>query len=142
MKKVIILLFLLTLLFGGCAQSGKIPESITETSFDAVYTFGDFSFKCNIKWQNQTAFVTVTSTSAAGMTISCDGREVVFTKGTMLRRESYDKIDASNPARLLYEIFTALENGGNKTSLGDFDITYRAGKIEQITVADIVIKAV
>ena len=131
----------LAVLFAACTRSEKIPADNTDISFDAVYTAGDFDFKCNIKWRDGTSFVTVTSTNAAGMTMSCDGRNVVFTKGAMLRKESVDNIDASNPARLLYEVFTALENGGNRCSLGTFDVAYSEGEIDSITVSDITIKA-
>ena len=129
---------MLALLLTACSQNNKSPKIITASEFDAVYKMGDFSFDCTVKWQNSTAFVTVKSTNAAGMTISCDGRKVTFSKGKMLKRVPKDNVDSSNPARLLWEIFSAIENGGTKTSLGDFEVVCdKKGNIQSITVADI-----
>ena len=84
--------------------------------------------------------MTVNNTNAAGLTLSCDGRQVTFSKGAMLHSEDKENIDPSNPALLLWEIFTALENGGTKCSLGNFEIAYDDnGTIKSIIVADIVI---
>lgn len=131
---------MLALLFCSCAQNENPPLQNTDTEFSAVYEAGDFSFNCNIKWSGGTAYVTVNNTNAAGLTLSCDGRQVTFSKGAMLHSEDKENIDPSNPALLMWEIFTALENGGTKCSLGNFEIAYDDnGKIKTITVADIVI---
>ena len=142
MKKVILSICVLALVLCACAQKNNPPAENTVTSFDAVYTTGDFSFNCNIKWQNNTAYVTVTSTQAQGLTLSCDGRNVTFTKGEMIKRESKENIDSSNPALLLWEIFTALENGDDKSSLGTFTVEKSEGKIKKITVSDITVTAI
>ena len=137
MKKIIILFCALALLFCACSQNKTPPAENTETSFDAVYTTGDFSFNCTVKWQNNTAFVTVNNTNAAGLTLSCDGKSVTFSKGEMLKTESKENIDAANPARLLWEIFTAMQNGSDKCSLGTFTVEKSDGKITKISVSDI-----
>ena len=138
--KKIILSLCIVLCLCGCSGEKTTPATITDTSFDAVYTTGDFSFNCNIKWQNDTAYITATSTNATGLTISCDGREVVFTKGTMIKRENRENIDNTNPAVLLWEIFTALESGTNRCTLGTFTVAQTDGQINTIPVNDIVIE--
>ncbi|MBR0412054.1 MAG: hypothetical protein IJI47_00600 [Eubacterium sp.] len=139
MKKLI--LSVLALLFlCGCTGEKTPPATITDTSFDAVYTTGDFSFNCNIKWQNNTAYITATSTNAAGLTISCNGREVTFTKGDMIKTEKRENIDNTNPAVLLWEVFTAMQNGGNHCTLGTFTVTQSEGEISRIAVNNIVIR--
>ncbi len=139
MKKLIPILCAVLLLCG-CTNQKQPPATITDKSFDAVYTTGDFSFNCNIKWQNNTAYITSTSTNAAGLTISCNGREVVFTKGDMIKRESVDNIDKTNPAVVLWYVFTAVQNGSDKTPLGTFTIEQTDGQIKRINVGEITIK--
>ena len=137
LKKIIPLLFALALILCGCSEPEKPPVKTADTSFDAVYKTGDFSFNCTVKWQNKTAFVTVNSTNAEGLTMSCDGREVTFSRGNMIKRENKENVDATNPARLLWEIFTALENGGDKCSLGAFAVEKNDDMITQISVGNI-----
>ena len=101
-----------------------------------MYTTGDFSYKCTVKWADSTAFVTVNSTNAAGLTISCDGKEVVFSKGNMIKREMRENIDSTNPAVLLWEVFNAIENDSTKTSLGNFKAVTDEKGIKQIKISD------
>ena len=111
-------------------------------TFDALYTTGDFSFNCTVKWSGGTAYVTVNSTNAAGLTISCDGQNVTFSKGNMIKSEKRENIDSTNPAVLLWEAFTAMENDGSKTSLGAFETVADEKGVKQINFssADITIK--
>ena len=140
MKKLIPIFCVLALLLCACTQKENPPHQNTDTEFSAVYEAGDFRFRCHIKWSHGTAYVTVEDTGAAGLTLSCDGQQVTFSKGAMLHREPKETIDPSNPALLLWEIFAALESGGSQCALGSFDIRYLdSGEIERITVADIVI---
>ncbi len=140
MKRITAFCCVLALLFCGCAQQKeKTPVPNTETEFEAVYETGDFRFHCTVKWARGTAFVTVHDTNAKGLTLSCDGRQVTFSKGAMLKSEDKKNIDPSNPALLLWEIFTALESGGNQCSLGTFTVDRTDGEIQRISVSDITI---
>ena len=125
-----------------CTEQNKPPAKNRTYSFNAIYTTGDFSFDCSIKWKNSVAFITVNSTNARGLTISCDGKTVTFSKDSMIKKMPTDSIDKTNPALLLYEVFTALENGKSRTSLGAFDITYSEDEIKTIKLSDIVITRV
>ena len=130
------------LLLCGCTGEKTTPAISADTYFNAVYTTGDFSYNCTVKRQKGTVFVTVNSTNAAGLTISCDGRSIVFTKGAMIKRVNKENVDSTNPALLLWEIFNAIDNGSSKCPLGNFSAEYENGTLKRITVDEITVEAV
>ena len=109
MKKLILLLLPL-LALSACTAKTYTPVLNTDFSTGAVYKTGDFSYTCKIEKKGNLLSITPTSTSAEGMVISCDGREVTFTRDAM--KKSFDKtaVDKTNPALMLWEIFSFLEN--------------------------------
>lgn len=133
MKKIIPL-FLLVLLLNGCAAKIYTPVVNTEFELNAVYKTGDFSYNCIIVKNDSGVSITPTSTNAAGMTITYDGSEVTFNKDDMTKSISADKINNTNPAIVIYEVFNYIETTEDlsaqriddsfqytgKTSLGNF----------------------
>ena len=59
---------------------------------------------------------------------------MVFTKGDMIKRESVDNIDKTNPAVVLWYVFTAIQNGSDKTPLGTFTISDGSITLGNITI--------
>ena len=139
MKKVIPFLCLLSLVMCACTHQ-KSPETDSAFTYDAVYHTGDFSFKCTVKLSGGTVFVTVNSTNAAGLTVSCDGKNVTFTRGKMIKTLPKESVDATNPARLLWEVFDSFDGTGSETTLGHADVDFDThGGISRIAVADITV---
>lgn len=132
MKKLIVpLLVLLTLV--GCSQKHFTPIINTEFQANAVYKMGDFSYSCTINKTADYVSVTPLTTNAKGMIIKSDSKNVTFKKDEMVKIIDKDKIDNTNPAVLLYSIFTYIESDDvdikrvnntfqytGKTALGDF----------------------
>ncbi len=141
MKKLSIFFLLLPALLCACRAEAPTPEPIGDCAFDAVCSTGDFDFRCHIKRRAGTVYVTVLNTQAKGMTMSCDGKTVLFSRGNLLRRIQKERADVTNPARLLWEVFTAQDSGGTQTSLGHFVLEQENGKVKRIVVGDIVIEA-
>ena len=107
MKKSI-LLFVLLLCLTGCSTRVYTPVIKDEFTLNAVYETGDFSYTCKIVKTQQAVSVIPTSTAAQGMTIKCDGQTVTFQKDNMVIPFATENTDVTNPAVILYEVFTSL----------------------------------
>lgn len=133
MKKIIPL-FLLVLVLSGCAAKIYTPVINTEFEVNAVYQTGDFSYNCKIVKKDGSISVTPTTTNAAGMIITYNGTDVTFDKDGMIRTMSAAKAEKTNPAIVLYEVFSYIETADDlnaeriddsfqytgQTSLGSF----------------------
>lgn len=118
----------------GCKTVSYTPVICTDFDLNAVYQTGDFSYSCKIKRDKKGVKVTVLSTSARGMTITYDGQNVTFSYHKMTKSIDGESIDKTNPAIVLYQVFSAFDNINNikcekvkngfqyigKTSIGDF----------------------
>ena len=133
MKKIIPLILVLLCLFG-CSAELYTPVIASEDSLSAVYKTGDFSYTCKIVRSNDFVSITPTSSSAEGMTIKCDGKEVTFTKGDMTKTFDKNELDKTNPSIILFEVFASLESANvkliddeytysGKTSVGNYILT-------------------
>lgn len=107
MKKILLLLVLL-LCLTACSTRVYTPVIKDEFTLDAVYETGDFSYTCRIVKTQQAVSITPTSTYAKGMSICCDGRNVTFTKDEKEMPFAMETLDITNPAIVLYEVFTSL----------------------------------
>lgn len=130
MKKIIPLFLILVTLFG-CSAKTYTPVIDTAFSINAVYKTGDFSYFCKIDSCDNSISITPTTTYAEGMTITYDGKNVNFKKGNFSKSIDGDKIDSTNPAKILYEVFNYLDTSKvkrvgdtfqytGKTSVGNF----------------------
>lgn len=116
MKKLIPLLMMF-LLFVGCSHQNNLPTLCDEFSKNAVIKAGDFSYNADIKLSNGVVYITATSTNAKGLTISCDGKNVTYSYGKMMKKVEITLVSKTNPAILLYNAF-----------LSNDDIIYQDGK--------------
>ena len=110
------------LLFSGCKTEKQTPVIKAEYTLSAVYKAGDFSYSCEIIKNENGVFVIPDSTKAKGMIISCNGKEVSFKRKNFETSFSIDKIDKTNPALLLYQVFSSLESAN--VNLIDGEYTY------------------
>ena len=149
--KILILLLFVLLAFSGCTDKTYTP--VIEDKFDAsaVYTAGDFSYTCRIIKGDGYVSVTPTSTGAKGMTIKYDGETVSFTRNGMVKEFPRSSLDSTNPAVVLYEVFSSLENAPERevslknstfhyvgtTSAGTFTlIQNKSNSIKSVSVPD------
>lgn len=105
MKKIS-LLFLIVFLFVGCTKQTNIPNLNDEFTTNAIIQVGDFSYNAEIKWQNNVVYVTATSTNAKGLTMSCDGHNLIYSYCGMIKKADVTKINYDNPAVILYKAFS------------------------------------
>lgn len=113
-----------------------------------MYKTGDFSYNCDIKSAENCVYITPTSTNAAGMTISCDGKTVAFSKGSMLKQFPRESIDNTNPSVILFEVLSAAKTINpeyaedcysykGKASVGNFILSCdKKGSIISISIPD------
>lgn len=94
--------------FSACTAVLSPPAVPTVFSREATVTFGDFTYTCTVTKEESTVTVTPTDTSAAGMTIACDGASVTFTQNEMTQRFDRTAVDVTNPARALWEVLDAV----------------------------------
>ena len=134
MKKIIpVLLALLTL--SSCAQRVKAPDLNESFNVNAVYKSGDYSYACKIVKDKNGVSITPTSTNAAGMRIYCNGKTVEFTYGDFKKISDINKLDKTNPAIILYEVFFSGASSGN-TSVGSFTLKSENGLPVNIDIPD------
>ena len=155
--KSISLLLTLCALLSACTSKMYTPVLLTEFDETAAVRAGSFSYRCRIGRRGGAVTVTALSTKAAGLTIRCDGKTVTFIRNDMKSSFPRDRIDATNPAVLLYELFASLESSETltakykndafvfegKTSLGEARLTQtKENLLQSVTVpdADIVIE--
>ena len=110
------------MLFIGCSPEKYTPVIKADLSLSAVYKTGDFSYSCKIvKKENEVSVIPV-STRAKGLVISCSGKEVTFKKNKFVKTFSVDEIDITNPAVILYQVFSSLDSA--QVSLIEDEFTY------------------
>ena len=117
-----ILPFFLVVLLSACATQKYTPVINEDFKISAIYRTGGFSYSCDIEKQGDTVYITPTSTRAKGLVISCNGREVTLKRKSFEKTFSIKDIDKTNPAIILYQVFTSL--GDAKTQLIEGDFTY------------------
>lgn len=102
--------------FSACTAVLRQPEVPAVFEYEAQYTFGDFSFACEVKKEENTVTVIPTDTNAAGMTIACDGETVTFTQNGMTKSFAKDSLDVTNPARMLWEVLDCVCSGSAEST--------------------------
>ena len=133
MKKIISLLVLLVLIFCACTQA-KAPALKTPFFGNAVVESGDFSYNAEIKFDSNTVYITPTSTNAAGLTVSCDGKNVNFSFKDMSDSCDFSSVSDYNTAKILYCVLCDTYNaqvkraGENtlflgKTAVGNYELS-------------------
>lgn len=133
MKKIIPLVLVIVLLFCGCKIKNFTPE-LTDFKQNASVDLGDFLYTCEICKKDDVVEIKVTSTNASGMSIIYDGEKVSFNYDDIVIDYNADKIDYTNPAIIIFDVFNYLNNEDNlsvlkidngfkyegKTNLGEF----------------------
>lgn len=118
----------------GCSAKSYTPVINTEFETNAVYKTGDYSFICKIIKTKDSVTVIPTNTKAKGLMITYDGKIVTFKKDKMEKSFEGKLLDNTNPAMLIYNVFSYLEIAEDievkkvenefqytgKTPLGDF----------------------
>lgn len=135
MKRIIPVFIAVILLFAGCKVKTYNPE-IADFSQSAAVETGSFSYTCDISLLENVVTVTAKSTNANGMSIVYNGKSAMFKYLDMEYEIVSDKIDYTNPARAVFEVFEVLkaempENASKtadgfrydgKTELGSFTV--------------------
>ena len=109
MKKLLPI-FLVFLLFSGCETRNYTPVINEDLKLSAIYKTGEFSFSCVFEKKGDTLSITPTSTRAKGTVISCDSGKVTFKRNNLVKSFDIGEIDKTNPAVLLHQVFSELEN--------------------------------
>ena len=145
MKKLILPLFLCVLLCS-CSMSTQTPVINNSFSKQAVIKTGDFSYDAKISCNDDTVYINVCSSNAAGMTMSCSANELVYSYKDMTK--SIMKSDAGyyNPSVVIYDTLNSLsssrieKNENNylyfgKIQAGDYVLkTDEKGNIQSLVV--------
>lgn len=109
MRKIIPLIFAVMLLLCGCKMKTYTPE-ITDFEQNASVASGIFSYTCKICRNNGEITVTATSTNAEGMSIFYNGELATFSYQDMNYQLTGDKIEKTNPAVAIYDVFDYIDN--------------------------------
>ena len=135
MKKFVPLFLAISLIvFSGCKVKDYTPELPSDFNLSAVVTSGDFSFDCEICKNNDGVSVDVLTTSAQGLRMNCDGKNLTFVYDGCSYAVNTSGFEKTNPAIVVYEVFDYLNSaeqinakkieGGykyeGKISIGDF----------------------
>lgn len=131
----------------GCSKAAVMPKLSDTYCQTASVKIGDFTYSANIKYDGKCVYITPKSTNARGMTISCDGKTVTFTRRDMLKKADKSKVSQFNPAVIVYDILTASGNTeravksgdnyilGGKTPVGDYTLCVNGdGKLVSIKI--------
>ena len=151
-NRIAALLLIILLLLSGCAKKTYTPVLETRFDLNADYKMGDFSYSCRIVKSENSVSITPTSSYAKGMTIKFDGKKLSFAKSGIKTREfEREDIDSTNPAVVLYEVFSSIENTKpievsvkksgfhyvGTTSVGTFSLIQgKSGELKSISVPD------
>lgn len=125
MKKFLPLLVIVCALCS-CSQAAQSPV-LTRFSQSAVIESGDFSYNADVRFENNTVYITATSTNASGLTVSCDGSRVNYSYKNMSNYTGFEKTTDYNISKALYCVFTDLHNAQAKK---ENDTTFFLGKTE------------
>ena len=116
-------IFLISILFSSCVSKTYVPEIPNELESEAVYTFGDFTYKCKVLKADDYVSVEVLDTKAKGLKIKCDGKTVCFTQWSFEKVFPVEKIDVTNPAVVLFNVFSTLESAQVTMNDGSYYFT-------------------
>ena len=122
MKKTIPLV-LIMLIFSACNMRTYTPVINEDIKLSAIYKTGDFSFSCDIVKQGDNVSIIPTSTRAKGMVISCNGKEVTFKRNKLIKTYDISELDKTNPAIILYQVFSSLDTADVKLIENAFTYT-------------------
>ena len=147
MKKLISLfLCVAVLLVCGCSTVTNTVQLKSSYSQAATVKTGDYTYTANVRYDGKCVYITPTSTNASGMTISCSGKTVTFSRRDMLNEADKSKVSPYNPAVLLYDVLTSAEFGkksnnnyifGGKTSVGNYNLTVnKSAKLISLNIPD------
>ena len=114
MKKSLLVLFI-ALVFTGCQAKSYNPVIDTSFCYDAIFTTGDFSFSATIEKIENNVKITVNDTLAKGLVITYNGTDITFTKDSLTYTLDGDDIDKTNPAIIIFDVFSAMQNIDNLT---------------------------
>lgn len=135
MKRFLVLFSALALLFGlaGCQTKQYTPDVTSDFVQKAVVTTGDFSYQCKISRIGGAVTVEVNSTSAKGLTMTCDGKTVRYSYADMEYEAQIGDLEPTNPAIAVFRVFDCLQNtqsvSAKKTDNGyKYEGTVPAGK--------------
>lgn len=142
---------MLLLVVSGCAQKHFTPVINTDFDLNAVYKTGDFSCLCTVEMKNNAVTVTSISGKTKGLSVTYDGKNTSFLlNGKMQNSVSSAQTPAKNPSKLLYSVFTSLENCDDikivdgkynysgKTDVGNFLLVQSVdnNKYESVSIPD------
>ena len=135
MKKAIPLFALiLVLLLAGCRAKNYTPEIPLTLTQNVRVTSGDFYYDCKICKTEDSVSVTVDSTSAKGLVMTYDGKNLNFKFTEFSYDINAENYERQNAAIVIYEVFDFINSapelnvkkidGGfkyeGKISIGDF----------------------
>ena len=127
MKKLILPLFLCVLLCS-CSMSTQTPVINNSFSKQAVIKTGDFSYDAKISCNDDTVYINVCSSNAAGMTMSCSANELVYSYKDMTKSVQKNNCTIYNPSVVLYDVLHSL--GSSRIEKCD-DFYQYFGKIQE-----------
>ncbi|MBQ9227546.1 MAG: hypothetical protein IJ168_01840 [Eubacterium sp.] len=127
LHKIISVLIIAVWALAACTASFDTPAPVSDFRAAAQYTFGDYSFPCEIQLESGTVFVTPTATAAADTVLSCDGNTVTFARGEMVQQHPCEALDVTNPARLLWSVFDSV-TGTAATPVQQESLTVYSGQ--------------
>lgn len=145
MKKLIIPLFLCVFLCS-CSISTKTPVVNNTFSSQAQIKTGEFSYDAKISCKDNTVYINVCSTNAAGMTMSCSSNELVYSFKDMTKSVEKSKASVFNPSVVLYDAMNSLNTARlereednyayfGKNEAGDYVLkTDKDGNIKSLVV--------
>ena len=143
MKRIIPLIFILFLLTA-CSIKEYTPEIPLAFTRNAKVSSGDFLYDCEICKNDDLVKVTVLSTSAKGMVMTCNSDELVFSFGDYDYTYKKEKFDNTNIAVVVYDVFSLLNTDRVTASKIDGGYKYQgeigAGSFELIQNDDNTIK--
>lgn len=133
MKKVLIITLLFLFLFSGCKVNTYSPK-INNVNQIATGKYENFSYECNVVYDNEKVVVKALSTNANGLSIIYNGKNIEFVYENMKFSINKSNILNTNPSVVIFDVFSAIKNGENiniskidggyqyegKISIGDF----------------------
>lgn len=147
MKKIIPAVLCFVML-ASCTISAPMPTALKDFSKNASVSLGSFSYNANVRWKTGAVYIVATSTNAKGLSISCDGSKVTFSRKSFSKSVDASSVSSYNPALILYQILSNTEApsydkkakcfvcSGN-TSIGNYQMYVNdEGDIQKITFQD------
>ncbi|MCR5207572.1 MAG: hypothetical protein K6C14_03745 [Eubacterium sp.] len=95
----------MSLLLTSCTSRVYTPEIRSEFTAEAEYSFSGFKYKTKITVTPDTVIVELLTTAARGLIIKNDGKNITYAQGSMRKSFPVEKIDVTNPSRVIYDVF-------------------------------------